>query len=424
MKSAELKALINEGALKKYDSLYPDLQKQSERIIAAVDCFSKRFGEEREVCVFSAPGRTEIIGNHTDHNLGKCIAGAVDRDIIAIAAKNDDGKIRVLSEGFSEELVDLSKEILPESFKKSTSSALIGGIVKGFTERSYDVGGFDAYLTSSLPIGSGLSSSAAYEVLICTVLNHLYNEGRVGAVEVAKISQYSENEFFGKPSGLLDQLASSVGGFVYMDFEDKSNPKIEEINFSLSDAGYALCIVNTGGSHANLDAVYASVPSEMKQIAKLLGRDTLRGLSEDDLIKNAVNLRRIAGDRALLRSIHFVRENERVDKLKDALKDKNITEFLKNINGSGRSSFEYLQNVYNPETPREQGIALALALADGYFEGKAAAYRVHGGGFAGTAQIFLPVTEVRSFSEYMDSLFGVGATTVLNMRPAGGITLF
>ena len=424
MTVSELKKLIEGGALAKYSELYGDVTHAKERYLSAVSSFSKLYGEDRDVEAFSVPGRSEISGNHTDHNGGKVLCGAIDRDVIAIAAKNDDGIIRIYSEGYPEDTIKISEAGDPASYNKYSSASLIAGTVRAFSDRGYNVGGFDAYLTSEVLRGSGISSSAAYEVMLGNMLSHLYNCGTVDNVELAKIARYAENEYFGKPCGLMDQTACAVGGFVYIDFEDACAPEILPIDFSLSSYGWSLCIINTGGNHADLNEDYASVPGEMKQVAKLLGREVLRGLTEEDIIKNLSNIRRIVGDRAVLRTLHFLRENDRVEGIKNALLRNDLQGFLSGVRESGRSSFEYLQNVYSNHNVKEQGLSLALALAEGYLSGKEFAARVHGGGFAGTVQVFLKNEDVAGFSEYMDSIFGEGAAQAFRIRPNGAIKLF
>ncbi len=424
MKAKELIAKLNSGELSTYNELYRDIPAETERFLRAVEAFSTIYGEDRDISVFSVPGRSEISGNHTDHNKGCVLAGSIDRDIIAVAAKNSDGIIRFRSEGYPDDTVDIRKTDDPNNFKKYSSASLIAGMTRGFINRGFEVGGYDAYSTSEVLKGSGISSSAAYEVMIGNILNHLYCSGSVDNREIAKMAKYAENEFFGKPSGLMDQMACAVGGFVYIDFENSENPEIEPIRFSLSDAGYSLCIVNTGGNHADLNEDYASVPGEMKAVAKLLGRDALRGLTEEDIIKNINNIRRLVGDRAVLRTLHFIRENKRVASIRDALKEGNVEAFLSGVSESGRSSFEYLQNVYSSANVKAQGLSLALALTEGYLEGRSAVCRVHGGGFAGTMQVFIKNEDVGEYARYMDSVFGKGAVSVFNIRPVGAVRLF
>jgi len=420
----ELKKKLENGGLAHYCDLYSDIDAQTERFISAIDEFTRIYGEGRDISILSVPGRSEISGNHTDHNRGCVLAGAIDRDIIAVVAKADNGVIRLHSAGYPEDTVEISKTESPDGFEKYTSGALIAGTVRGFINQGYEVGGFDAYSTSEVLKGSGISSSAAYEVMIGNILNHLYNGGKIENTELAKIAKYSENVFFGKPCGLMDQMACAVGGFVYIDFLDNDNPIVEPIDFSLAKAGYSLCIVNTGGNHADLNEDYASVPREMRAVAKLLGRDVLRGLCEEDIIKNLSNIRRLVGDRAVLRTLHFLRENERVGKIKSALLSGDVDSFLTLVGESGRSSFEFLQNVYTTVNVTEQGLSLALALTEGYLAGKSFAARVHGGGFAGTIQVFLKNEDTAGFAEFMDSVFGDGAATVFKIRPQGAVKLF
>ena len=420
----ELLEQIGSGALEKYGELYKDTARAAERFSSAAASFAKLYGEDREIVVLSVPGRSEISGNHTDHNRGKVLCGAIDRDVIAIAAKNDKGIIRVHSEGYPEDTVEINSAKDPAAFKKYSSAALIAGTVRAFLDREYSVGGFDAYLTSEVLRGSGISSSAAYEVMIGNIISHLYNDGKIEAVELAKIARYAENEYFGKPCGLMDQTACAVGGFVYIDFRDADAPEILPIDFSLSSYGWSLCIVNTGGNHADLNEDYASVPGEMRQVAKLLGRDVLRDLTEEDIMKNLRNIRRVAGDRAVLRTLHFLRENDRVEGIKNSLLSSDLQGFLSGVRESGRSSFEYLQNVYSSANVKEQGLSLALALTEGYLSGKEYAARVHGGGFAGTIQVFLKNEDVSGFVEYMDAVFGEGSAEAFRIRPKGAVKLF
>ena len=422
MKANELKELLLKGALKKYENIYDKPEHQAERIIKAIDAFSAKYGEGRELFLLSVPGRSEISGNHTDHNGGVVLAAAINRDIIAVAAKNDDGIIRVCSERYSEDIVEIEKVSSPDNFKRFTSSALIGGVANEFINKGYEIGGFDAFTESEVMEGSGVSSSAAFEVMIGNILNHLYNGGRVSSIEIAEFAKTSENLYFGKPCGLMDQAACAIGGLIFMDFENKDKPHIEPLEFSLS--GYSLCIVNTGASHADLNEDYAAIPEEMHAVAKLLGRETLRGLTKEDIMKNINNIRRLAGDRAILRSLHFINENERVMRIRDAIKTGDTDTFLCEITRSGRSSFEYLQNVYSPKNPKDEPIALALALTDDYLHTRRAAYRVHGGGFAGTVQAFVENGDVSGYSRYMNSVFGRKAVSVFAIRPLGAIRLF
>ena len=404
MNVKELKKQLSGGSLTLPSVLYSDVAAQKARYIRALDSFAELFGEDREVMLLSVPGRSEILGNHTDHNRGTVLAGAIDRDIIAVASVNEDGAVRLKSEGYELDTVDLSLIDEPDNFENYTSSALIAGVARGLFLGGYSIGGFDAYATSDVLKGSGISSSAAYEVMIGNIFNHLFNDGAVDNKEIAKISQYAENVFFGKPCGLMDQMACAVGGFVYMDFLDPKSPEVEPIGFSLSDAGYELCIVNTGGNHADLNEDYASVPAEMKAVAEILGGEVLRGYTERDIIERAAEIREKAGDRALLRALHFMRENGRVNAARLALTDK---------------SFQYLQNVYTVKNVREQGLSLALALTDGFLSERGGAFRVHGGGFAGTIQAYIRKEDADDYSRLMSGVFGDGAVMRLNIRPIG-----
>ena len=424
MKTSELKQLLREGALAKYSELYADLSYQTERMIKAIDRFSEMYGEDRDVALFSVPGRSEIMGNHTDHNHGCVLAGAIDRDIIAVASKNDDGVVRFHSEGYPEDVVSIGDAKSPQNFKKNTSRSLVGGVMNAFMKNGHKVGGYDAYSTTEVLKGSGISSSAAFEVMVGNVMNHFYNDGAVDNKEIAKYSQYAENEFFGKPSGLMDQMACAVGGFVYIDFESPKAPVVEPIDFSLTRAGYSLCIVNTGGNHANLTDDYASVPREMKAVAATFGREVLRGLTEADVLSCASELRHTVGDRALLRSLHFIRENERVEKARAALLSSSVSDFLGLVLESGRSSFEYLQNVYTTKNVSEQGLSLALCVTDGILRDKGCAFRVHGGGFAGTIQVFVKNEYADEYCAAIDSVLGSGSAMKLNIRPRGAVKLF
>ena len=424
MLANELKKLLREGALSQHAELYADVERQTERLLCAIDSFERLFGEGRDIYLLSVPGRSEIIGNHTDHNGGRVLAGAIDRDIIAVASKNDKGVINLVSEGFEPDSVKLSEVGSPDNFKDYSSAALIAGLAGGFNDKGYAVGGFDAYTTTEVLKGSGISSSAAFEVMIGNILNHLYNDGRIENKEIAKLSQYAENVYFGKPSGLMDQMACAVGGFVYIDFADPKNPVVEPIGFSLKDSGYALCIVNTGGNHADLNDDYASVPREMKAVARELCCEVLSGIEESAIVERIPALRKSVGDRAILRALHFVRENKRVTLARRALLSGDVSSFLKTVSESGRSSFEYLQNVYTVKNVEEQGLSLALALADGFLDPTVSAHRIHGGGFAGTIQVFVRRDQLPAFVEYIDGVMGEGSAMALNIRPRGAVRLF
>ena len=422
MNSPEMLEYIKLGALDaKLSKIYPtaSLSDIKNRYLHAISEFSKIYGGEREVSIFSVPGRSELSGNHTDHNRGCVIAASVDLDIIAVVAKRDDLTVNVKSEGFPEDSVDVSSYTTPDSAHFGCSASIIAGVCAGFTKAGYAIGGFDAYTTSNVPGGSGLSSSAAFENMIGTILSHTYNAGSIDNVEIAKISQYAENVFFGKPCGLMDQIACAVGGIVAIDFEDPSSPIVEPIPFDISAAGYALCIVSTGGSHADLTDDYAAIPGEMKAAAGALGAEVLRGTTEEELIAAIPALRARVGDRAILRALHFFEENRRVEAQKRALENGDLDTFLALVRESGRSSFCYLQNVYTTKHPETQGISLALCLAEIHLKDKQAAWRVHGGGFAGTIQVLLPTDEADSFKKIIDSVFGKENAKILHIRANG-----
>ncbi len=396
---------------------------QKQRYIAAINEFVSLYGEEHELEIFSVSGRSELSGNHTDHNRGCVIAASIDLDTIAIVSKTEGSVIRVKSSGHNADLIDISDFTSPRPEMYGRSGSIIAGMCRGLTDLGYKTGGFVAYTTSNVPGGSGLSSSAAFENMIGTIINHLYNGGKIDTVEIAKISQYAENEFFGKPCGLMDQVACAVGGIVAIDFADPSAPVIQPINFDLSAKGYNLCIVNTGGNHADLTDDYASIPSEMKSVAAACGGDFLREVDEQTVISNISSLRESVGDRGILRSLHFFEENKRVAVQKQALIDGDIQKFFDAVNQSGKSSFCYLQNVYTNQNLKEQGLSLALCLADICLSEKEAAFRVHGGGFAGTIQAYVKNQDVEEFRSVMDATFGEGACLVLRIRPLGAIKI-
>ena len=426
MNTSMTKTHILSGALDKTLAyIYGEaaLTYQKQRYASAIDEFVKIYGD-REISLFSVAGRSELSGNHTDHNHGCVVAASIDLDIIAVAAKRDDSVIRVKSEGFPEDVVDTSSYTAPIIEKFGTSESIIAGMCAGFLKDGYAIGGFDAYTTSNVLKGSGLSSSAAFEDMIGNILSHMYNDGKVDNVEIAKLAQYSENVFFGKPCGLMDQVACAVGGIVAIDFADPKNPIIDKIDFDLSEKGYNLCIVNTGGNHADLTDDYASVPAEMKAVAAHFGKSVLREIDKDTLVKEIPALREKVGDRAILRALHFLAENERVKAQKVALLDGDLDAFVAGVIASGRSSFCYLQNVYTTKNLTEQGLSLALCLAEGYLSDKKAAWRVHGGGFAGTIQSFVPMNEVAGYKALMDSVFGEDKCIVLRIRPVGAVKVF
>lgn len=391
---------------------------QQERFFSLAETFEKDFNCEADVRFFSAPGRTEVGGNHTDHNNGKVLAAAINLDAIAAVAERNDGIICVNSQGYSPITVDTANlNIVDEEAGKS--SALIRGICARFNELGYKYGGFNASVTSCVLSGSGLSSSAAYEVLIGTILNYLYNDGKISAVEIAQISQYAENVYFKKPCGLMDQTACSVGGFVKIDFEDTSAPVIDKVDFDIAKHGYDLCIVDTGGNHADLTGDYAAIRLEMNSVAEYFGKSVLRQVDEKEVFENIGDIRKKTGDRAIERAIHFYNENKRVERLSKALSDGDFDEFKNTIIESGKSSYMYNQNCFTLSAPNEQPVALALCVSEELLKGKGA-YRVHGGGFAGTIQAFVPVEETENYVSSMRRIFGENSCYILKVRSHGG----
>ncbi len=415
------KNLIKEFKEKKYDNILTRLygterlDTQRERYIKTIREFIELYGDN-EVALFSVPGRSEISGNHTDHNHGKVLAAAVDIDIIAVAQKSADSTIRIKSEGYREDAVDISQPD-PSKVRKNSSSAIIAGICHAFEKKGYTYGGFNACTTSEVFAGSGLSSSAAFEVMCANILSHFYNNGEIPAIEMAKAGKYSENVFFGKPCGLMDQSACAHGGFLYMDFEQSDSPVVEKLSFDLSAYGYLLCIVNTGGNHADLTEDYASVPKEMHTCAKLMGKNVLREVDEQDFISRIAYLRGLAGDRAILRSLHFFGENRRVEAQRKALKANRIESFLEHAADSGDSSYKFLQNIYTNKNITEQGLSLAIALSGRL----GVVCRVHGGGFAGTIQAYVPEGEKEKYKKTLESVFGKGSCMFLKVRPYGAV---
>lgn len=420
----KMKELLAGGAYAEtFAYLYPGEDApafQAQRYANAVDQFSSIFQASREVELFSAPGRTEIGGNHTDHQHGRVLAAGVNLDVIAAASKNDENIIRIKSEGYPMDTIELSV-LEPVASENNHAAALIRGVAARMKMLGYNIGGFDAYTTSNVLKGSGLSSSAAFEVLVGTILNHFYNNGIIDAVKIAQIGQYAENQFFGKPCGLMDQTASSVGGFVTIDFQDTEHPVVEKVEFDFAHSGYTLCIVDTGGNHADLTPDYASIPQEMRSVAAEFGKEILRDVDEKEFRRSVGALRaKGISDRAILRAIHFFADNERVVSQVAALRDDNFDEFKRLIVESGRSSYMYLQNVFSCINPAEQGIALALALTESMLEGKGA-WRVHGGGFAGTMQAFVPLELLEDYKAMIEAAMGEGKCHVLSIRPVGGI---
>ena len=382
--------------------------------------FAAAFGGQPQR-YFSAPGRTEIGGNHTDHQRGRVLAAAVNLDTRAAVRVNGTDTIRILSKGYPMSEVNVN-ELTPVEAEINTTPALIRGVVARFAQMGCEVKGFDAYCESTVLPGSGLSSSAAYEVLIGTIVNHLFFEGKVSQPEVAKIGQYAENVFFGKPCGLMDQTASAVGNLVTINFFDKENPVIEPVDFDFASCGHALCIIDSRASHADLTDEYAAVPNELKAICAHFGKDVMTQVDEADFFAAIPALREKCGDRAVLRGIHEYQENKRVIGQVAALRSGDFDTFLRLIKESGYSSFMYLQNVIPSGYKEHQDMAVALALCENLLNGRGA-YRVHGGGFAGTVQAFVPFDILDAFRSGIDAALGEGACHVLSIRPQGGVEM-
>ena len=421
----ETRRIISEIENGNYDNLFLDIyvdedkiSYQKQRYVNAIESYIEEFGED-DVEIYSAPGRSEVGGNHTDHQHGEILAASINLDAIGIVKKTDDMKVSILSKGYTLTTISLENLDMQEE-EKETTIALIKGVVAGLANRGYKIGGFKAYITSDVLIGAGLSSSAAYETLIGNIVSGLYNNMSVSAEEIAIIGQFAENVYFGKPCGLMDQMACSVGNMVHVDFADINNPKVEKVTFDLNKYGYSLCITDTKGSHADLTADYAAVPEEMKKVAAFFGKEVLLGLTVDDILENIVKVREQVGDRGVLRALHFIRENERVQKEVSYLSDEDIEGFLKTVVASGNSSYKYLQNVYSNADVQHQNVSLALAISEDFL-GDNGVSRVHGGGFAGTIQAFVKNDIVIEYQKIMDKVFGQGACSVLKIRKYGGM---
>ena len=394
-----------------------------ERIRHVADGYAQTFGKGGcdEIAIYSAPGRTEIGGNHTDHQRGKVLTASVDLDALACAAPNGTNMVNICSEGYGMVSIDCT-QFSPDKKEENSTAALIRGILARIAEMGYTIGGFDAYVISDVPGGSGLSSSACFEVLIGTAINGLFCGNAISMVEIAKIGQYAENVYFGKPSGLLDQMGCALGGIVAIDFKDRENPVCHVVDFNFASAGYALCMVDSGADHADLTDDYAAVPEEMGAVARLLGKEVLSEVSEACFYAAIPHIRENVGDRAVLRAVHYYNDCVRVEKQVAALENGDFDYFLSLVNASGRSSAMYLQNVYAGITPLQQEVVLSLALAEHLLKGRGAV-RVHGGGFAGTIQAFVPMDMVEEFRSGMEAVLGKDRCHVLTIRPVGGTVL-
>ena len=424
----ELKQQIAQGL---YDGAFAKLYGSDEQILAAqrarysalIDHFAAAYGAERTVHLYSAPGRTEIGGNHTDHNNGVVLAGSVNLDIVAVVSPNEDNIVRVKSEGFEKiDDVDLSIRT-PQPREAEHSASLIRGVAVGILNDGGKVGGFDACTTSDVLRGSGLSSSAAFEVCIAAVFRGEYNNNdmdKFSQVRIAQIGQYAENVFFGKPCGLMDQTACAVGGVISIDFRDPAHPVVDQTSIDLARHGYVMCISDTKGSHADLTDDYAAIRSEMESVAAFFGKKVLREVKEEDLFANLSAVREKLGDRACLRAIHFFAECRRAAVLYQDVADDRFDDFLSDIIQGGHSSFEYNQNAYSIKHPAQQGVSLGLAVSQRLLTGKGA-WRLQGGGFAGTIQAFVPVEMLDEYKSALEAVFGEGSCYVLNVRNYGAV---
>jgi galactokinase len=417
---------INNGNNPLFRELYGTdeviLKEQVERYVNLMIDFKKTFGTE-DVKLFSSPGRTEIGGNHTDHNYGRVLAGAVNLDNIAAAGKNGTNTIRIKSAGYPEFQVELT-DFKPKEEEYYTSTSLVKGIAAKMKEKGYEIGGFNACIDGRVPKGSGLSSSASFEVLIGTIINELFNEGKMSAVENAIIGQWSENNYFGKPCGLMDQTACAVGGLITIDFKDPANPIVKEVDFDFVSTGFALVITDVGGGHddAASQAEYASLPTEMKSVAAELGAKVLRQVTLEQIVQNIPAIREKTGDRAILRAYHFQGDNQRVVDQVAALERNDFQSFLKMVVESGYSSYMYNQNIFDVVHKDEQVVSLALALSEMVLKGSGA-WRVHGGGFGGTIQAFVPQNKLDEYVKTLEHVYGKGSCHKLFIRAKGAVKL-
>ena len=406
----------------KYLYVTEGVEAQRARYLSLLAGYEENFGDLGEVSLFSAPGRTEIGGNHTDHQHGCVLAGSVNLDVIAAVSSNGENVVRIKSKGYPmDEILLDDLDVKEAEFGKSVS--IIRGIIKKVTDLGYKVEGFNAYTESNVLQGSGLSSSAAFEVLVGTILSHLFADNKIDAVEIAKIGQFAENVYYNKPCGLLDQMASSVGAVVAIDFKDNSAPVVNRVDFDLSGYGHSLCIIDSGADHADLTDEYAAVPSEMRAVANFFEKDFLRDVEKSEFYAKLKEVRAaVKNDRAVLRAIHFFNESDRAVDETEAVKNGDFAEFCRLSRKSGQSSYMYLQNVYAASKPAMQAVSLALAMCDEIL-GDKGAFRVHGGGFAGTIQAIVPNEMVADFKAKIEAVFGEGMCHILSIRPTGGYRL-
>lgn len=423
MKIQETLQLLESG---KSDALMAELygknhvEENISRYQELVKGYENLFGDQ-DVLLFTSPGRTEISGNHTDHNHGKVLAGSINLDCVGVAAKNNSKEVRIVSETYHQDFtIDLDD--LTPSPKKAGTVDLTKGLLKGFLEAGHAIGGFNAYITSNVISAAGVSSSASYEMLLCAMINTFFNEGKLDAVDYAHIGKYSENHYWDKASGLLDQMACAVGGLITIDFKNPAVPAVEKISFDFAGAGHSLIIVQTGKGHADLSADYSSVPNEMKKVAQFFGKEVLADVEEADVIARINEVREFAGDRSVMRAFHFFEENKKVEAEVAALKAGDFHAFLENITASGNSSWKWLQNCYTTASVQEQGISIALALTEMFIaEKKKGACRIHGGGFAGVIMAMLPNELVDEYISFIEKAMGEESAYRMSIRPYGAI---
>ncbi len=413
--------LKSQGYQERLKEIYVDegvIAYQTRRYQEAIEKFEELFGEQ-EAEIYSAPGRSEVGGNHTDHQHGEVLAASINLDAIAVVSKSKEKIIKLLSDGYPMITVDL-KDLEMRKGETGTSAGLIRGMAYGLKQNGHEVGGFCAYVTSDVLNGAGMSSSAAFEVLVGTILSGLYNDMSISPVEIAQAAQYSENVYFGKPCGLMDQMACSVGGLIHIDFADPKHPVVEKVDVDFSAYHHSLCITDTKGSHADLTDDYALIPQEMKKVAKFFKKDFLREVNVKEFYQKIPKIREVCGDRPVLRALHFFEEDKRVELEVSALQEGNFKGFLENVKESGDSSFKYLQNIYTNKDVQNQSVSMGLAVSDSILSGHGVS-RVHGGGFAGTIQAFVADDFVETYREMLDGLYGEGSCHVLKVRPFGGI---
>jgi len=394
---------------------------QKERYLTLIEKFRMKF-QSSDIQIISSPGRTELGGNHTDHNHGRVLAASIQLDTLAVVSKNSNNMIKIYSEGFSDHfIIDLKRLDTPTDDQNATSS-LIRGIAAIFQRDNMAIGGFNAYVTSDVLIGSGLSSSASFEILIGKILSVLFNKDTVSSVSLAKMGQRAENEYLNKPCGLMDQVACAYGGIVAIDFKDPEAPVIDEINYSFEEHGYKLLVIDTGGDHADLTADYAAIPEEMKNVAKFFGHEVCRSINTAELMNKIPEIVNSLGDRAVLRALHFLKEDERVVEMVDKLKNDKVKSYLEIVQKSGDSSFKFLQNVFTSKHVTDQKISLAIALTESYKDFKGAV-RVHGGGFAGTVQVYIESEKYNDYKNYIEGFFGSQSVTPLRIRESGSVVI-